>query len=400
MFVKQEKRNTKQCSIQKYLSPAIIVCILILHYLQLRTLFQRPYKYNKEDNLTTQSNDGIPIEPIPSTRTLEKNVTYSEVKRVIYYSPPMKQFYNKTEDEIEKDANFTVGWENLVFIMLTYNHPAANSLIQAQFDTFIKRAGKGLDVVIVTDIDDPRTDEEIVPRNRNTLVNTHIYRSATPHEGRKGRSKVLDAFFHVQKKYKSNPNKLYIMKADPDAYVLPTKLLTFLQKLYERTYPQPVDFGRSNCNNNFTCYSQGGLYGWDREGFDRTFNYMFNHEPYIYNETLENFFNPGRNILENEDVFTSYVFRRATGYPVIWNRGVGANLTEVIDNLDPGLLSIHPVKLIDDFLLLDKILYINDEKYDTTKMKGIGKARKQMKNSSNLFSKLIWDEDTMEFRPV
>ena len=56
----------------------------------------------------------------------------------------MIEFYNKTEDDIEKDTNFTVGWDNLVFIMITYNHPEANSLIQVHFHAFVKRAGKGL----------------------------------------------------------------------------------------------------------------------------------------------------------------------------------------------------------------------------------------------------------------
>ena len=59
------------------------------------------------------------------------------------------------------------------------------------------------------------------------------------------------------------------MKVDPDNYLLPRALLKFLKTLYERTYPQPVDFGKRNCSDDFACYSQGGLHGWDRGGFER-----------------------------------------------------------------------------------------------------------------------------------
>ena len=62
-------------------------------------------------------------------------------------------------------------------------------------------------------------------------------------------------------------------------------------------------------------------------------------------------------MLQSEDVFTLYVFRKATGYPAIFNRGVGANLTAIIyfKQMPKDLVSIHPIKTIDDFHKLEYI---------------------------------------------
>merc|ERR1711862_497432 len=151
-------------------------------------------------------------------------------------------------------------------------------------------------------------------------------------------------------------------KKDPDCYILPFPLMRFLWKLHEYTAPQPVDFGRGQCNNNFTCYTQGGLYGWNQIGFESTFNYMSKYKGTIYNETLENFFNPGRNILESEDVFTSYVFRKATKYPVVFNHAIGISLLETLEHFPKDIVSLHPIKTSDDFYRLEKIFYLGKKK--------------------------------------
>lgn len=337
--------------------------------------------------------------PNPSSSIQSKgNITYSKEKRYMFHRPELDIFYDKTEQSRLTDKN-KVKWENLVFMMLTHNDPEANSLIHAQFETWVKRVGNGVDIVIVTDIDDPRSDQEILPSNYNmSWINVDIYRSDTPNEGRKGRSKVIDGFLYVHKKYKNNAQKSYIMKVDPDNYLLPHALLKFLKTLYERTYPQPVDFGKSNCNNDFVCYSQGGLYGWDRGGFERIFNYMTEHKDKIYDEIYYNRWNPGRNILQSEDVFTSYVFRKATGYPAIFNRGIGANLTEIIHfkQMPKDLVSIHPIKKIDDFHKLEDIFY--DSVKNIQKGRN-GAMQALIKKSHSLdASKLIWDAQKMEFR--
>merc|ERR1711902_2564 len=118
---------------------------------------------------------------------------------------------------------------NLIVVMLTHNDPVANSLIQAQFNTWIKRVGRGLDLVIVTDVHDERLDEEIAPIEKYPWLNIHIYRSDAPHESNRARAKVLDAFFYVQNKYKDDHQKLYIIKADPDSFILPHALIRELQ---------------------------------------------------------------------------------------------------------------------------------------------------------------------------
>ena len=58
--------------------------------------------------------------------------------------------------------------------------------------------------------------------------------------------------------------------------------------------------------------------------------------------------NLGRNTLKSEDVFASHVFRKAKGYPATFNRGIGANLTEIthFKQMPKELVSIHPIKTI------------------------------------------------------
>ena len=375
--------------------PAGVATYLFLTLFQVkvyRNISSKIAKYDKSQYLKPRV---VEHNPKAST-TSNSTIVYSKEKRLLFNKPDVDVFYKQSTQDKSNDKN-KVGWENLVFIVLTHNDPNANSLIQAQFETWMKRAGIGFDIVIVTDIDDPRSDQEILPKDCER-ANIDIYRSDTPKEGRKGRSKVLDGFFYVQRKYQNNPKKLYFMKVDPDNYILPYTLLKFLQNLHERTYPQPVDFGKSNCNNDFVCYTQGGLYGWDREGFARTFNYMTNHKDTIYDEIYYNRYNPGRNILQNEDVFTSYAFRKATGYPSIFNRGIGANLTEIIHykQMPKDLVSIHPIKTIDDFYRLEKIFYVGD----TDALKSRGGSLQALLKSSHLLdmSKLFWDAQKMEFR--
>merc|ERR1719350_1721508 len=60
-----------------------------------------------------------------------------KIKRVPYADRKMKEIYKENllaQREVSK-----ITWKNLVVVILTYNNYESNKLIQAQFDTWIKK---------------------------------------------------------------------------------------------------------------------------------------------------------------------------------------------------------------------------------------------------------------------
>ena len=274
-------------------------------------------------------------------------------KRVTFNSKYMKDKY-ETDSRNFMDIP-SINWSNLVVMMLTYDNPEANFLIQAQLDTWIKKAGEGLDIVFVTDVDDKRSDNEVVSYNKDLIkANIHVYRSNALKEGKRARSKVVDGFFHVERMFVNDANKKFYLKIDPDSYVLPEQLLFFIDRLNSQTHPYPVDFGNSICNNGVYCYTEGGLYGMNKVGFESAMRYIADH-PDVLSEFVPPNVDPNRNTLDHEDSFTSYAFWKSTGFPVIWNRDISVGNFESEKPINP--ISVHPVKSYLEIYVLEKIFY-------------------------------------------
>jgi len=255
-----------------------------------------------------------------------------------------------------------LSWSNIVIVMLTYNNNMADKLIQAQFDTWVRRIeDKGLDIVVVTDKVDTRKSSDVVPDLRNIKPAVHVYRSSAPNEGNRVRSKTVDAFTFCHAKFGNNPDKLYYLKVDPDQFLLVERLASFLEEVHQATYPQPANFGKVNCNNDVICYPMGGLYGISIAGLDHWVQYLQEH-PSVYDDFVPSKVVQDRNLVLHEDFFTSYVFFKSTGYPTITDSRIGLiNMNPISINrkskAPPEVISFHPIKSVHDIYILDKIFY-------------------------------------------
>lgn len=296
---------------------------------------------------------------------LEKNdemkVT-SKGKNKVYAEPKhMSLVYGRETMSEEK-----LSWRNMVFVILTYNDPNANMLIRAQFDTWIQRVGEGADIFVVTDHDDERMYEEIIPSSTQIKANVHLYKSKAPKEGKKARSKVIDAFYHVYETFISDEEKKFFVKIDPDTYVIAERYIEHLSEINQITSPLPVDIGSCLCNTP-VCYSIGGLYGYSRKGLELILDYILKHLE-IFNEVMgpNCINNCSENSMEHEDFFTSYVFWKATGYPVTCSNEISVRFSKPSLKVQ-NIASIHPLKSFEDFYALEKIFYDeNDHARDTS----------------------------------
>lgn len=283
--------------------------------------------------------------------TVHKKI--KKIKRVSYGDRNMKAIYK--EDFFEQRKVSKITWKNVVVVILTYNDYESNKLVQAQFDTWIEKVGTGLDIVFVSDVDDVRHDDEIIPHKKDKMMpNIHLYRSNAKKEGKLARSKVMDAFLYVYKKFHSNNDKKFFLKLDPDSFVLPENLINFLDDLHSKTQNSPVDFGKGLCNNDYFCYSEGGLYGMNKEGFEKVIRYVSENID-IYNDFVPLRKNATKNVLIHEDCFTSYAFWKSTGYPMVWNNRIA--MKSFFSDRSPDPISIHPVKSYLEFYTLEKIFY-------------------------------------------
>lgn len=291
-----------------------------------------------------------------NVNSLEKKADLSIYATKRNYLPNAPKLYGT-----ENKSNIPeFSWSNVVIFMLTYDNREADKLIQAQFDTWIRRIDdSGLDIVIVTDTIDPRETRNVLPDIRHVKPTVHIYRSSAPNEGNRARSKTVDAFTYCESKFGSDPNKLYYIKIDPDQFLLAQRFEDWLKLVHKATYSQPADFGNVNCNNEVVCYTMGGLYGISQAGLQPWVRYL-KENPSIYDDWVASRVVPDRNLVLHEDFFTSYVFLKATGYPAITDPCIGLmNMNPITpkSNQPPAVISFHPIKSVHDIYVLEKIFY-------------------------------------------
>lgn len=154
-----------------------------------------------------------------------------------------------------------INWIDVVITILIVNDEIQSDLLSAHFQTWMRREGKGLDVVLVTDTDDPRADNEIVPAPEAVLPRVHLYRSPARKEGKHARFKVIDSLRFTREKFEST--KTYFLKMDPDAVLMAQNLLGFLQQLNLVVgQNDPAFFGLAMCHdiNAGICHAGGALY--------------------------------------------------------------------------------------------------------------------------------------------
>lgn len=206
-----------------------------------------------------------------------------------------------------------VAWSNVVIMILIMESEKTDALIQAHFDTWLKHAGEGLDVVLVTDVDDGRLKEEIFPNEMEVKPKVHLYRSATMKEGKHARYKVLDGLRYTMELFEDRKDKKYFFKMDPDAVLNSRNLLLFLSKLNMVVEDLlPVYFGFAMCHDQVTkiCHGAGAIYGMNRIALHAVNTYVKEHVGFF--ESLEE-----TETLMHEDFMIAYVVKHATGMPVI-----------------------------------------------------------------------------------
>ena len=87
---------------------------------------------------------------------------------------------------------YRVGWADIAFGIATYNAQHECSLLAAAGETWLPAAA-GADLLLVTDADDPRSDDEIAPRVAGDAVAVHVHRCLRCRETRPvARTKVLE----------------------------------------------------------------------------------------------------------------------------------------------------------------------------------------------------------------
>ena len=168
----------------------------------------------------------------------------------------MKQAY---KDAVKKDS---IDWSNIVMIIPAYNNNNVNEIVQAMCETWMRHIGAKADVVLVTDEDDTRASEEILPSPQDMehmQATMHVRKSPAMKEGSKTRYKVIDGFnYALSDLFKDTEGEEIFLKIDTDSFVVPENLMDVIDKMRKETYPLPVEFGRGVCITDNTCYSQGG----------------------------------------------------------------------------------------------------------------------------------------------
>jgi len=251
-------------------------------------------------------------------------------------------------------------------MIFTYNDEKADELMSGHYETWLKRVGEGADIVFVTDGDDSRKDEDILPLASSIKAKSHVYRSGGKNEGKHLRFKVIDAFRYVGETFK---NKKFFLKLDTDTFVVANNLIDYLNDLYHKSYPRPVYFGYAVCPYfvdkcddlmQCMCYGAGSGYGFNKAGFNAVNTYFAQH-PEILKEK-HNHPRYDRNLLVHEDYMMGVAYARATnGFPIVHNRLM---FPYPFDRYGPGFtatkrtaISYHKVTTKEDFILHDRIFH-------------------------------------------
>jgi len=259
-----------------------------------------------------------------------------------------------------------VKWSDVVLMIFMYDNRKVDELISAHYETWLKRLGKGTDIVFVTDGSDKRSKKMILPLANSIEASSHVYKSSAMNEGKHLRFKVIDAFRYVGESFK---DKKFFLKLDTDTFVVAENLLEYLNELYFKSYPKPAYFGYAVCPHFVNscdslemcmCYGAGSGYGFNAAGL-KAVNDYFAANPEILTEQHKH---PryDRNLLAHEDYMMGVAYARAThGYPIIHNRlmfpfpfdryGPGFQLTK------RNAVSYHKVMTKEDFITHDRIFH-------------------------------------------
>lgn len=233
------------------------------------------------------------------------------------YCTPLEKF--RDENGFTYRTPETINWSNIVFYMIIHNDPSVDILINAHFTTWLKHIGDA-ELVFITDSDDPRSLEQIVPQVSEELdVKLSLYKSPAIHEGKHIRFKVMDAIRHVSEFYAEDDSKKYFFKMDSDTYVLGHNLLEYVNKLHNAAYGMPIHFGRLMCGHQHMCHTGGAFYGMSKDGLAAT-NQFFKINPEIYKQeemVYREHLNRSFNLMEHEDFMVSYAFKMANQVPAI-----------------------------------------------------------------------------------
>lgn len=286
---------------------------------------------------------------------LSPNINYVEMD-----SPRMAKIYPGQSGTNPYDR---LDWYRCVFLIMTFESEKETELIHNHFKSWIRRMPKGLDVVFVTDESDQRTYDEILPDANDVRCTIHLYKTPSANEGAQARAKTIDSLIYIYKKF-HNTSKEYFFKIDPDTYVIPENLLHISQIIHMKTYPLPVDFGRVDClTNGAACYSLGASYGLNKSGLASMVKTIAK-QPELFKKVIRE---GGNNRMLDEDFFTSYLFRVATGFPTIHISGMSIRLQArnyLIQGPHEGEwdttakhVTIHLVKEPEHFDLLNKYYY-------------------------------------------
>jgi len=302
---------------------------------------------------------------------LDHEIIKDEKMPAVFHMDEKDDFYyvRKQQEGIDEFPTTKVTWSNVVIYVLTFNSELPNRLLEAHFNTWIKSIDdEGLDIVIVTDSDDKRSYDEIVPDARSVKPKIHVHKSPAEKEGTLTRAKVVDSMSHIYDKFIKEPNpktdKQYFLKVDSDTVLLQENLIPHLQKVYNITHPLPVDFGKVNCFAKEVadiCYTTGGFYGMNKRGFEAAYLYILEH-PGIYSEHIENDRN-GENLIAHEDFFISYAFRKATGYPATRVFGIGET---TITNGPHEIIGIHKATPEEKYYQIYNTIYNQRESFSST----------------------------------
>eukprot|EP01135_Chromosphaera_perkinsii_P011986 Nk52_evm1s2561 gene=Nk52_evmTU1s2561 len=274
-----------------------------------------------------------------------------------------------------------INWSDIVIGIPTYQNVNQTRIVHAQLQTVFSHVqDAGLDLVIVTDQGDTRTDEEILTKpisekmqkkiksisdsDSFAFPSVHVYRSEAKQEGIHARFKVIDMFSYLLKTYpgegedgdsshhplmslssssegpgrgKGSPwtssssslkMKKYFFKLDPDTILVPAHLLALLDQIEqspvggidqdEELFQDafPIQLGSALCHDRSRYHTCHGSGAF--YGFNRAALY-----------TLISFFalhpdSPGNGwqdahtpYLEHEDFLMAWALRYSTGVPIL-----------------------------------------------------------------------------------
>lgn len=291
------------------------------------------------------------MRPLACARSLEKHC----VQRAASIEP-------RCESPVESQLQSGVGHQRAVWPRLAWRHvvigiavhysAAEERLLQAAADTWLRMAG-GADLVLVTDIDDPRNASAIAPRmaTGGDALTVHVFRCAEcrgakctgtaaadsagagtggcagVREGWLARRKVLHMFVAMARLFSvvpsptsgshldgGAPRKEIFIKVDPDTVPVPHNLLRLLGEL-DATLgrSQPYYFGMAACRvaSFALCHAAGGAgYGLSRSAVGMLDGYLAAEYPRLL-PRVDKFTYGG------EDVTVAFALKKAGGVSVV-----------------------------------------------------------------------------------